>query len=735
MSRYVAFEEKYFTDNYKNVTTINEVESLLKTSDLYGTEALIVIYKYDERKNKEIIPTLSCFKDSVNNITYFDNCELIYKTIAVTDAVEGVDRSLNSLISFASNYAYSHLDISEHKLTLFLKSQEGKDLNQVYNKLIKKSKYINIIRINSVNILNDSMAIRREELILLSKLMTDSKDETVGNICDFIKNRYGHMATYVRYDYGEKAYITPSSHSSALEPTIIANVNDLIKDKTEYRPILFDYGANKHTIFPVVGKKKKSNTKPTYLIIVSWEKSILKYLIVSIVFFIEEYIDNFIVKRKLELIQEIQKDTLEMFRRHSQHVSPLSFNYLDTIRNFASPVLKSVIKISNAFSITIRLYDHTDNSLVRICHEHEDNVELNVSEKASDRIPVKDSKYSINAKTYVNKNKIAGNDFIYIKNLEDYFDKNDEYSKGYRYISYKNYRKHSMSELCLLLSFKKTKIGVINIESPIISAFNDEVDFLLTIRDLIENYIAVLFDLNDKTWLARKAPIYQASHELENLIKLNPEATIKHKDLAKYLDVTKFSIDIQSEKIGLLNQYHNKLICNYTDFLDFDAVADLVKLERESSVNNIKFVVPVDVEDLEISSIKATLIKIMYKNIIHNYFKKGILCNGTVYFEILKNVITLTKEKRIVTITLCLKTTAKTKITNYSGDLGYTPIIIGGTRTKRLSYGLFIVGMIARHLSGFCNISGKDNYFYLDACIPLLSNAEILRNNTWIQDT
>lgn len=275
-----------------------------------------------------------------------------------------------------------------------------------------------------------------------------------------------------------------------------------------------------------------------------------------------------------------------------------------------------------------------------------------------------------------------------------------------------NVRTQTVSEICFPLYFKNMKIGVVDFESPILNAFDDETDnkkcFISFVVELIEEYIRILNEVNDIKWLSRLVVKENNLHELKQIINsldVIPGET-KHV-MKKLLACNNVTLGKNDDiKLSEVSSFKEKFINSIVDELKSAGLPSYT----DEIINGYGNALSIDTEhgkDVLISGDRMEMIKIIYNNLANNFSK---FCN----YEKDKLTLRYSSKSHAIVIQLCTHSPLPIDYNDYYFDAPYESS--GNNSSTDLHSGLFIIGVLVRQLSGFINTK-KNESGYIDNII------------------
>jgi len=254
---------------------------------------------------------------------------------------------------------------------------------------------------------------------------------------------------------------------------------------------------------------------------------------------------------------------------------------------------------------------------------------------------------------------------------------------------YKKCHDTTQTQLCFTVFFKRAAIGVLNFESTIRKGIGEnDTTYLMKIRSALENYIQLIYESTDKYWLTRQNQIYQNLHELQNLIGGINFPDDYRNIIKDYIDQKNIRESNQmvplSRLIGFrenyLEAYRNDLVATNTNPSYINEIIEEYSKACTISISD---------ESISMEAYKVDMIEVIYKNMLDNFKNYSLSNRGrfNVYLRKSKDILGF-HSRSSEPFPDCVH-----------NKLLQTPI--WQEHRGRYSYGMFIVGMLARQLNGF----------------------------------
>jgi hypothetical protein len=649
---------------------IEDIIDSLKDPSLVGLELLITSHK-NSTSDKDIIPSLSVAKNFKS-----DNITKIYNLNEIVDIVISKQKDppdkFESLWDEAEKSGLKLLKYEDLNITIALRLESDAfqitDFQKGNLEIIAKS--LDLIKRNSLNIWNEYQDQIRNDLISLKKSFSRSKTETLIEFCKFIEKKYSIKTYCFELDSNLENWIDPHSRNiqDRRYPNYCKSIIENSKEKFKYKkPVL---GKSKNRYFLIIPFKKDDKDELIdKVILVTSVNSIPQDIPRNIDQYIQYYFNSFLEEVKGKFLSKLQEQIKE-FKIH-QSVQEGILNIHELLTPTVPSIFNDLLTLTNAFSVTIRLFNPKTNSLDLLFENKKDGVVKHVTKEGINDIPI-NSNWSVNATAF--RNCTHKKPYIYVKDLSRKFIKRKNYCLLYR--------ENAKSEICFPIFFKNVKIGTFNLESPRINGFRNDIEFISNIKRSIDNHISLVYDIHDKSWMANTIKVKQNIHEIKQIIN-SDDFPPSFRDLIHYY-ITEMRITSSNRlvKIGNLLNFHS----NY-----------LKKLKHYSHYSSLKKGCKINIEspDTEIQDYKLDMLQIIYQNLLDNYRKYG---------DIERDIISLSQDRnRPFYIKFIVKSSSMIRDDIINKCL-IVPFESFSGKEKRIHDGLFIVGMLARHLSGYSYI-------------------------------
>jgi hypothetical protein len=247
---------------------------------------------------------------------------------------------------------------------------------------------------------------------------------------------------------------------------------------------------------------------------------------------IQELVDRFLFLK----YQRGRSQFITSLFERSIHPAGLSFHTSGELEQradglIAGLVCENLFSLTKAHSVAFLKYDPWTNSLIRPSCPIELSAGTTVQTRELDvSIPLSEFESRLSAFTFLHG--IAGlprsNDQVdgsgRILDRIAYIPNVDAEETGY--VDLRRVKKHrdTLSEVCIPLAIGGTPYGVINLESPLINAFDGDIEFFVLVQQAVEGLLSNIYKSNDHLWINIGMQQATLMHEIENCaLKIVPE--------------------------------------------------------------------------------------------------------------------------------------------------------------------------------------------------------------------
>jgi hypothetical protein len=359
------------------------------------------------------------------------------------------------------------------------------------------------------------------------------------------------------------------------------------------------------------------------------------------------------------------------------------------LRKFARPLLSRALNNARAHSTCMRLFSIDDRSL----HVFIDlETELGKRKK---REKISDSYWeqSVVAFTFRMGKQLP---YTYIPNTVA-----ERLPKKYKRLGLRsilNVRENTRSEICFPIMCGDVCVGTLNFESPVPDGFHEDIAFLEAIQFAIESYFNQLIRANDVAWLIDRLDAHENVHELKSYVQ-SGVISGRAAELVTQLMIDPHSRSTDCQGLVTSDDVFAKietwLRSNY-DALDVKRIDSAWNCFKTETVRGIKL-------NREVAEVLFIIIKNLLKNLVS-------------YGDEARDRIRVERKDGGL---LRIRSSTCTHIAPDDLDaLTIAPIVrTDGT----VSYGMFLVGVLARILNGTTMLTrdGPRSVTHTDIILPL----------------
>ncbi len=454
--------EKEYSMN--TILCIEQIFPVVSAVEFDNLDLILVSVKDRNNSDKEIIPSLSIYKekhsDANSAINYSELWGFIRKHSAIEKKVKE-NKSLDDLLSYAVSSGFLVQNVFEFRAVILIK-HASKDI--IKRKcLLRLARVAYYIRQKSQNLLNDSNQLADHNRKELKGLLTSNLDSAVDTITNYIETKYGVNAYALQYFDKTKSWTCKKTC-----PIDVVNIVKIYIERVsdQVKPIAGIYSGKYFIIFPFISTLIQRDLQS--LILFQSDSTIPSYIVTNLRYFTNYYFAVYLEDKKSDLLELLQKKTLGLYQEVENTIDcGNQINLHQQLCAFIEPAFEIAISATNAFSASLRLYDPETGSL-EIVHEIGSGRVEKVSPANKTGIPISD--YSKSQVAFVFSYSVPGDDGKYIPDIKKIKCKANP--------AYREHRSNSRSELCFCVHFKKTPIGVLNFESAQLSGFIHDKSFL-----------------------------------------------------------------------------------------------------------------------------------------------------------------------------------------------------------------------------------------------------------------
>jgi hypothetical protein len=697
--------------NHNYILCVESIFPLLYTKDLSKRNIILLSEKSGEKLNCEdrartILPSMSICKAAGENACLSlevknDLWSFIYNynlnnTVPFEDFIKDKSskdiKSVQEITKLATISGFKLVKFEKYKCSILIDSIDGIKRGV----LSRLSKNLFFVRQKSLNIINESNYLADKDRKELKRKLNSGKKSALEITREFIHEKYNINAYAMTYNQASKEWSSMQDH-----PTYIASVIKSCTDRVssyenkiaaQVKPISGIYDNKHFIIFPFISVLRKRDLGS--LIFIESQSEIPGYLISNLKYFTNYYFAILLQSKQNDLLEELNLKIFRLYQEIENSInSGESFDLKKLINGFVSLAFDIILETTNAFSVNLRLLDAESNNLVSVVGCQNDRVSEK-SEQDFTGISIKSTKSCV-AHVFANSN--PDDDGYYIEDINKlkFSSKSGQLFESKH--KYTERRTNAKDELCFCIYFKSVPIGVINFESPLRKGLIEDRQFLKKVRASIENYITVIYECNDKQWLARRSHVYQNLHEIQNLIKSEGINKEFRKAIGQYIEVNEvIGRSIEPKKIASIIQERKKYLRDYKK--ELSNINPFFKA-RNKRIYEVSFgikIFPID-NDVYLEGYKYDMMTILYKNLLDNYIK----------FADLEHDSILVYQKRNSDF-LTFKVNSSVMFDeDYVSKLLVEPYSKNTDEMEKAHYGMFIIGMITRHLGGYAHISNS----------------------------
>lgn len=637
------------------------------------------IILFTKTKDLNIVPSLSIKILKGKDFFYPKEIKDLYSHSSV---FKGFKRFNKKTESYFNKIGFNYLYKDKNRRFIILSSDiiEKRLINVVHH-------YSNIIRNGSLNYINESLLLSLREAKKFESGYKKSIEKTVESFKKIIESIY---------DYECSIAIKNSDNTFRSEKDIV-DINKFGHLISYGKPLYVKTKLKYVVIFPFTNDRQSVNVN--FILVISSLTPIKKYLIFNLTKACNYYFNSYLTKIRLNHISKLQKKIIEIHQPNEKRISDISFR--SELKEITELAFSDLVLTTDVHAATFRIFNPLNNQLDLIYEQTDGSVKLR--EKRTESFSVKKDLQSINVHTF----KSCGKDeFFYAKDV-----------KEFKTVPLRNDRKNTISELCFTIYFKNIKIGTLNFESAYDRAFGTQIkktvkkfvnktdelylqdpifNYLLTIKNLVEDYLESLLESNDKYWLLKRIHIYQNIHELKSLL-IRPDIRPEYLKIIKNAFYDKNVLDYKSKKIDLVEFIENFISSKLKAISAISTPLGELALKKVFFPNS-----HLKNKNILVSDEKISAIEIILKNVFSNFIKT--------YSEDKSRdriIILLNKEFLSIHLDFIFQNF------NPANNSSYLIKPFNSRNEDNLDestmhYGFFIIGAITRHLGGKCYLNPKE---------------------------
>lgn len=669
---------------------------------------IVVLVEKKELKNvrRDIIPSLCFYKHSYDKTKCITSADMLWRYLLgdCTTTCMG-KKNVDSLVECCECEGYNCINYDNVPCKILYKKTNTACQDIDIDVLNKLSNVVLFVRRKSLNIYNESIDYMNNDKDELSKYFTGNIDHDVDSFKNFFRRKYFNGTYYFRYDDRVKEWLSVDSCPGDVCKIIKNNWIRMMsknKDKDkEYKPMIFKESEYYYMVLPFVSSLMSRIM--SHLLVIKSDQPIPSYITNNFRFFINYYYSIYLTDRRNDILGDLQEKIINLSAGFEDLVGcEGDVNFDNLVSGFLSEAFESVLLTTSVYRASYKIYKPELNAFYEVFSKKLDNSEL--PDESQLMQSLKGHSYSV---------------FTLGK-------KNDDGQLIIQEINKLNCITKSV--LSFAVFYRETPIGVLMFESKLRHGIKHDRKHLGKIRRMLERYIYVLYEANDKHWLARRSGLYHNLHEIKNIINETKNTIRINKGQKKLLKLNKYQLEIidlvaEIEKYIELNEGFDQ-DCENGDLIELCAFREEFLLQYS---DDLKKTVPIPAiceemsmelferckirmpsSGIPIKRNRLHLLLILYKNLLNNYVK---YCrNSADVFYVFVN----TKNWLVFKV-------ISTRHFDYDkiNKLLREPYISKEKRGMVAHYGLFIIGMISRHLNGYSYVANIKNGSEILIKIPL----------------
>lgn len=379
----------------------------------------------------------------------------------------------------------------------------------------------------------------------------------------------------------------PSSPREALSPEW-ATIADVIHfGKTQFFEILEANQRDQILVIPIVFGEVSDDVRsprPRFLLIVQSPDGIRKSDLFAIELIVHTYVHQRTVANRLQTLAAARRKIQDIPVRQIPSENISHSGLMKLFADYCNWICREVLEATPAHSMTVRIYDHAKRSLLVVGSAID--VDGSWQAASASGISVKENRFtSLNAFVFVNA---ASQSFPYahLPRITAGGITTDQIPGNLQKLglrSIMNVRPNTQAEICLPLRCDQVPIGTVNVEAPVPDVFNDHLNFLVAVRDSVEEAYEKTMGYNDIRTLARQIATHAAVHELDQHLELLPPLfNTEQTELLRRLFNLRSSTEVQQTDLGeWLEQWAKQAYCKQSD----NTIQKIVNLVQIKSIN------------------------------------------------------------------------------------------------------------------------------------------------------
>lgn len=546
-----------------------------------------------------------------------------------------------------------------------------------------------LLRESSLNLLNDSLDIRDHEAHELK--LSASLDDTVDAVARFAEAHYFVEARVLRDDYGKGQWVEVAS---TVDSVVVKRIVDTLgSDSLPTKPTLVRDGTQYSLLFPVVRRGRrldddeipigtKRERRFRHVLVLTSSSPIRRYVVTNLLFHFQRYFDHHVQGEQQRCLAELREYAAELAAEVRYPHRPSDFKYLEVYRTYVTRALKQTCELTTAFSASCRLYNPVNDSLEQIAL-YEDPSVIPHQEPLWDHLQL--TQGGVNARAFE-----SDAPYVYLEDLSPLRTRlqrrKEQREKQARRIAerpeFLDRRAHAQSELCVPLFYKKTKIGVINLESPLRDGLRSDITFICDVVRALEQLLVALLDSNDQRWLYSRDRHQQSFHELMNLVQDEAFPAPLRERFNRQIDVLRgVNISEGGQRVALTDLEAFK--ARYVEAVRPLGIAEDLAYGCRIHINE---------KETRVRRYWLGCVETIYRNLLDNL---------RAHADPSKDTVVIDQPAPRAPRHIKLQTKSSTRFDESDLD---TLLITPMAGSDRLHYGLFVVGAIARHLGGYAYV-------------------------------
>jgi len=635
-----------------------------------------------------------------NNVVFYDNLKKLKGCLQDTNAYPMEEAHLYDYTSYNStNYTILLKDLKN-----ILTAKEKNKLCEIESSICESTKK------SCLHLRNSERDILIHKYNDLREEMKNQSDYALSNLCSFIRN-HEHLSVVPIYFHSEFVldYSTDeiNQNQHTLSDCILNTRSPQYRDRIRFlfiesvntgKPISGcwqDVDFSTFFILIPVIRKTEALTRIRNVLLVYSNYPIPLQSIDCMIDCVDLFVSYTMTERKLNEIITIQQEVLNIPQFLNTKKIDSYSDFEDTLRAFLHSRLLKLMSTTHAYSAVVRLYDPHKKQLYIFVEE---GGKYTTRVKQIESISLKGYSKSVNAFTFLDGGR--NHKYVYIRNVNATIP--NEYRKNGLDSAIKS-RKDLVSEICFSLLAGNVPFGVLNIESQVKGAFDDDIQYLIGIKKAIEAFYSNLLHTNDLQWIRSQINRHENIHEIKNDIKMKLFDDKTSKRLTQLL-LLNFH---EQSAVNSKNEPIKERMDSWIDQM----YSPLIETQREKIHAILEYNLESNVElPLDLAENAIIILKNLVQNIVY-------------YGDILHDKIIISTRPFYKigdwnTIRIYMRTYG---IIDYDviDKIGIVPIRTHQTGMPH--YGMFLIGMMTRILGGAMHVSRKStsDYYVIEIKIPI----------------